>query len=65
MLYEVITKFGKIPKVVAFDFGIKQNILRMLVTHGMEVTLVPADTSATEVLARRPDGVFLSNGPGA
>ncbi len=51
-------------KVVAFDFGIKQNILRLLVSHGCEVTVVPAQTTAKEVLARKPDGVFLSNGPG-
>ncbi len=51
-------------KVVAFDYGIKQNILRLLVSHGCEVTVVPAGTSAEQVLARNPDGVFLSNGPG-
>ncbi len=51
-------------KVVAYDFGIKQNILRLLVSHGCAVTVVPAQTSAQEVLAREPDGVFLSNGPG-
>jgi carbamoyl-phosphate synthase small subunit len=51
-------------KVVAFDFGIKQNILRLLVAHGCAVTVVPAQTPADKVLARRPDGVFLSNGPG-
>jgi carbamoyl-phosphate synthase small subunit len=50
--------------VVAFDFGIKQNILRLLVSHGCKVTVVPAQTSAKEVLALKPDGVFLSNGPG-
>jgi len=51
-------------KVVAFDFGIKQNILRLLVSHGCQVTVVPAQTTAAEVLAYKPDGVFLSNGPG-
>jgi carbamoyl-phosphate synthase small subunit len=51
-------------KVVAYDFGIKQNILRNLVDQGCEVTVVPAETSAKEVLAMKPDGVFLSNGPG-
>jgi carbamoyl-phosphate synthase small subunit len=51
-------------KVVAFDFGIKQNILRLLRSHGCDVHVVPAKTSAEEVLARKPDGVFLSNGPG-
>jgi carbamoyl-phosphate synthase small subunit len=51
-------------RVVAYDFGIKRNILRLLVKHGCEVTVVPATTSADEVLALKPDGVFLSNGPG-
>ncbi len=51
-------------KVVAYDFGIKQNILRMLVDHGCSVTVVPASTLAEDVLALKPDGVFLSNGPG-
>jgi len=51
-------------KVVAYDFGIKQNILRLLISHGCDVQVVPAFTSAKDVLARKPDGVFLSNGPG-
>ena len=51
-------------KVVAYDFGAKRNILRMLAERGCEVTVVPAQTSASEALAMRPDGVFLSNGPG-
>jgi carbamoyl-phosphate synthase small subunit len=50
--------------VVAFDFGIKRNILRMLASRGCKVTVVPAQTSAAEVLKYKPDGVFLSNGPG-
>ncbi len=50
--------------VVAYDFGIKQNILRMLAAAGCDVTVVPATTSAPEVLTLAPDGVFLSNGPG-
>ena len=50
--------------VVAYDFGIKQNILRMLTREGMKVTVVPAQTSADDVLGLKPDGVFLSNGPG-
>jgi carbamoyl-phosphate synthase small subunit len=50
--------------VVAFDFGIKHNILRLLRSHGCRVRVVPAHTSAKDVLGRRPDGVFLSNGPG-
>jgi carbamoyl-phosphate synthase small subunit len=55
---------GSRKRVVAYDFGIKQNILRLLVDHGCDVTVVPAKTSAEDVLAMRPDGVFLSNGPG-
>ena len=51
-------------KIVAYDFGVKQNILRMLVERGCDVTVVPARTSADDVLAMKPDGVFLSNGPG-
>ncbi len=51
-------------KVVAYDFGIKQNILRLLVDYGCDVTVVPAQTSADDVLALKPNGVFLSNGPG-
>ncbi len=51
-------------KVVAYDYGIKFNILRRLRQHGCKVTVVPADTKAEDVLAMRPDGVFLSNGPG-
>ena len=50
--------------VVAYDFGIKRNILRMLASRGCRVTVVPATTAADAVLALRPDGVFLSNGPG-
>ena len=51
-------------RVVAYDFGVKRNILRLLVDRGCAVEVVPADTSAESVLAREPDGVFLSNGPG-
>ena len=54
----------KILHVVAYDFGIKQNILRMLAREDCRVTVVPAETTAEEVLALKPDGVFLSNGPG-
>ena len=50
--------------VVAYDFGIKRSILRLLVDHNCRVTVVPAETPAEKVLALRPDGVFLSNGPG-
>ena len=51
-------------KVVAYDFGVKRNILRMLASRGCQITVVPAQTSAADVLAMQPDGVFLSNGPG-
>lgn len=51
-------------KVVAYDYGVKRNILRMLVDRGCDLTVVPAKTTAAEVLALNPDGVFLSNGPG-
>ena len=51
-------------EVVAVDFGLKRNILRELATVGCRITVVPATTSAEEVLARKPDGVFISNGPG-
>ena len=51
-------------RVVAYDFGIKRNILRMLVDRGCDVTVVPAETPASEVFALRPDGVLLANGPG-
>lgn len=55
---------SKAHHVVAYDFGVKRNILRMLVSRGCKVTVVPAQTSAEDVLAMQPDGVFLSNGPG-
>jgi len=61
------TAFNQPPmrfKVVAYDFGTKLNILRLLAEQGCEVTVVPAQTPAVEVLAMKPDGVFLSNGPG-
>jgi len=51
-------------RVVAYDFGVKRNILRMLAERGCDVTVVPAQTSAAEALAFKPDGIFLSNGPG-
>jgi len=50
--------------VVAYDFGVKRNILRKLASRGCRITVVPAQTSAKDVLAFRPDGIFLSNGPG-
>jgi carbamoyl-phosphate synthase small subunit len=60
--------FSKLEKplkhVVAYDFGVKRNILRMLSERGCRITVVPAKTSAKDVLAMKPDGVFLSNGPG-
>jgi carbamoyl-phosphate synthase small subunit len=52
------------PLVVAYDFGIKRNILRMMTDRGLRVRVVPAQTPASEVLAMNPTGVFLSNGPG-
>jgi carbamoyl-phosphate synthase small subunit len=55
---------GQMPHVIAYDFGIKHNILRRLASHGLRVTVVPAHTTADEVLALAPDGIFLSNGPG-
>ncbi len=50
--------------VVAFDYGVKQNILRMLVSRGCKVTVLPAESTAEEALSYKPDGIFLSNGPG-
>jgi carbamoyl-phosphate synthase small subunit len=59
------TQAAEVTKhVVAYDFGVKRNILRLLVNRGCKVTVVPATTSAETVLALNPDGVFLSNGPG-
>jgi carbamoyl-phosphate synthase small subunit len=55
---------GAAPKVVAIDYGAKRNILRCLASVGCDVTVMPATTTAEEVLAQNPDGVFLSNGPG-
>lgn len=55
---------GQKYRVVAYDFGIKHNILRLLSRYGCDVRVVPAQTSARRVLSLRPDGVFLSNGPG-
>ena len=51
-------------RVVAYDYGVKQNILRLLAGRGVDITVVPAQTPASEVLAMNPDGVFLANGPG-
>jgi carbamoyl-phosphate synthase small subunit len=50
--------------VIAYDFGVKRNILRLLADRGCDITVVPAQTPADEVMAMSPDGVFLSNGPG-
>jgi carbamoyl-phosphate synthase small subunit len=62
--YEAGEGGGAPFRVVAYDFGLKQNILRMLVASGCRVTVVPATTTAAAALASSPDGVFLSNGPG-
>lgn len=59
-----VTPDSKPFNVVAYDFGVKRNILRMLADRGCNLTVVPAKTSADDVLALKPDGVFLSNGPG-
>jgi len=59
-----LDEIGERFHVVAYDFGAKRNILRMLVDRGCRLTVVPAKTPASEVLAMNPDGVFLSNGPG-
>jgi carbamoyl-phosphate synthase small subunit len=58
------TGSGDGPHVVAYDFGVKHNILRLMTERGCRVTVVPAQTTAAQVLALKPDGVFLSNGPG-
>ncbi len=58
------TGTGRGPRVVVYDFGVKRNILRMLVDQGCRVTVVPATTAAGDVLAMDPDGILLSNGPG-
>ncbi len=66
--WDLATGYGEVSEtkfhVVAYDFGVKRNILRMLAERGCKITVVPAKTPAAEVLAMRPDGVFLSNGPG-
>ena len=62
--YRTLDTSKPVKKVVAYDFGVKRNILRMLTERGCELTVVPAQTSAAEVLAMNPDGVFFSNGPG-
>ncbi len=66
--YNIDTAMFETPElhkhVVAFDFGCKRNILRKLVDRGLKVTVVPANASAADVLALKPDGIFLSNGPG-
>ncbi|MFK7863681.1 MAG: glutamine-hydrolyzing carbamoyl-phosphate synthase small subunit [Pseudohongiellaceae bacterium] len=61
--YETASEPAKF-KIVAYDFGVKRNILRMLAARGCKVTVVPAQTPAADVLAMQPDGIFLSNGPG-
>jgi carbamoyl-phosphate synthase small subunit len=61
---EYRSRFARVPRIVAVDYGIKRNILRMLVSHGFDVTLMPASASAKRILSKSPDGIFLSNGPG-
>lgn len=67
-LWDLKSGYGTVQKqdfhVVAIDYGMKRNILRILASAGCRVTVVPASTSAPDILARKPDGVFLSNGPG-
>ncbi len=55
---------GQMHEIVAIDYGMKRNILEMLVASGFNVTVLPADATAKEILSKKPDGVFLSNGPG-
>lgn len=62
--YGELAEADKKFKVVAYDFGVKRNILRLLAERGCDLTVVPAKTPASEVLAMNPDGIFLSNGPG-
>ena len=62
--YKDVKQTEKRHKVVAMDFGVKHNILRNLVQSGCDVEVVPATTSSKDILAKKPDGVFLSNGPG-
>jgi len=59
-----VPAWAQTPHVVAIDFGIKRNILRLLAASGLRVTVVPGTASAAEVLALEPDGIFISNGPG-
>jgi carbamoyl-phosphate synthase small subunit len=62
--YTIQSDINNPYRVVAYDFGIKRNISRMLSSRGCALTIVPADTPASDVIAMKPDGVFLSNGPG-
>jgi carbamoyl-phosphate synthase small subunit len=66
--WQLDTGYGELSNpafnVVTWDYGVKYNILRMLASRGCNITVVPAETTASEVLAMKPDGVFLSNGPG-
>ena len=61
---QTFVKNAEQPMIVAYDFGVKKNILRLLRSHGMRVIVVPALTPAEQVLSMNPDGIFLSNGPG-
>lgn len=62
--YTIQSDINNPYRVIAYDFGIKRNISRMLSSRGCALTIVPADTPASDVIAMKPDGVFLSNGPG-
>jgi carbamoyl-phosphate synthase small subunit len=55
---------ASVPHIVAYDFGIKRNILKLMASRGFRITVVPATTPAKDVMAMQPDGIFLSNGPG-
>ena len=62
--FEVIGNISGAPHVVVIDYGIKRNILNKLITHGARLTVMPSTTSFDEIAERKPDGIFLSNGPG-
>src|SRR5438105_3676262 len=59
-----VRSWRKPPHVVVLDYGIKQNILRKLVDHGAQLTVLPSTATINDILEQKPDGIFLSNGPG-